>query len=255
MRAFSLVELSIVLVILGLLTGGILAGQSLIRAAELRDVTNDFQRYSTATYTFRDKYMALPGDMTNAIQFWGTANNDPATCATTSTGDMRTCNGNGDGNITAATISNEQYRFWQHLANAGLVAGTYSGINGPSATVTYDSVVGQNIPASRISNAGWAMHSAYTETNPAAAPFLRSYSLRLMFGRDIPDGTVRDPALTAQELWSIDSKIDDGKPGLGRIISTKGSYSGCATSDDYLTAEYALTTPGTTCAIIGQPGF
>ena len=84
MRAFSLVELSIVLVILGLLTGGILAGQSLIRAAELRAVTTEYQRYVAAVQTFRDKYMALPGDMPNAIAFWGAAHATPATCQTTS---------------------------------------------------------------------------------------------------------------------------------------------------------------------------
>ena len=69
--AFSLVELSIVLVILGLLTGGILSGQSLIRAAELRSVTTEYSRYTAATYSFRDKYFALPGDMSNAESFWG----------------------------------------------------------------------------------------------------------------------------------------------------------------------------------------
>ncbi|MBN9993879.1 prepilin-type N-terminal cleavage/methylation domain-containing protein, partial [Listeria monocytogenes] len=70
---FSLIELSIVLVILGLLTGGILAGQSLIRAAELRSVGEEYQKNRTAVATFRDKYFAIPGDMTNATSFWGLA--------------------------------------------------------------------------------------------------------------------------------------------------------------------------------------
>lgn len=69
--AFSLVELSIVLVILGLLVGGVVAGQSLIRAAELRSVSTDYQRFLTATLTFRDKYFALPGDFTMASRVWG----------------------------------------------------------------------------------------------------------------------------------------------------------------------------------------
>jgi prepilin-type N-terminal cleavage/methylation domain-containing protein len=58
--AFSLVELSIVLVILGLLVGGVLSGQSLIRAAALRSVTNDYSRYSAAVNTFKDKYFPAP---------------------------------------------------------------------------------------------------------------------------------------------------------------------------------------------------
>lgn len=68
-NAFSLVELSIVLVILGLLTGGILAGQSLIRAAELRAVSTEYNRHFTAIQSFRNRYMALPGDMNNATRF------------------------------------------------------------------------------------------------------------------------------------------------------------------------------------------
>ena len=69
-KGFSLVELSIVLVILGLLVGGVLSGQSLIRAAELRAATQEYQRYYTATQTFRDKYFAIPGDFNNAQAFW-----------------------------------------------------------------------------------------------------------------------------------------------------------------------------------------
>ena len=73
-RAFSLVELSIVLVILGLLVGGVLSGQSLIAAAALRSVTTQEARWVAATQTFRDKYFALPGDMNNATSFWGRMN-------------------------------------------------------------------------------------------------------------------------------------------------------------------------------------
>jgi prepilin-type N-terminal cleavage/methylation domain-containing protein len=80
--AFSLVELSIVLVILGLLVGGVLMGQSLIRAAELRRVVTDYNKYTTAVQSFRDKYFALPGDMTNAQNFWGVQDPTPATCRT-----------------------------------------------------------------------------------------------------------------------------------------------------------------------------
>ena len=62
-RGFTLVELSIVLVILGLLVGGVLSGQSLIRAAELRAVSTEHSKFVTAMNSFRDKYFAAPGDM------------------------------------------------------------------------------------------------------------------------------------------------------------------------------------------------
>src|SRR3569833_2534544 len=125
-RGFTLVELSIVLVILGLLVGGVLTGQSLIRAAELRSVTTQEQRYVTAVQTFRDKYFALPGDMTNATAYWGTATacpgDYPSPAATSAT-----CNGDGDVQI----FSRETFRFCQQLANAGLGGG--GGGGGPGA--------------------------------------------------------------------------------------------------------------------------
>ena len=64
--AFTLVELSIVIVIIGLLIGGILGGQSLIHASELKSVISDFQKYQSAITQFRTQYNAWPGDMPNA---------------------------------------------------------------------------------------------------------------------------------------------------------------------------------------------
>ncbi len=131
-QAFSLVELSIVLVILGLLTGGILAGQSLIRAAELRAVTTEYQRNLTAIQTFRDKYFAIPGDMRNAQSFWGSAASCPGTASTTAATGVPTCNGDGNGQVglNPTATSNEKFRFWQHLANAGLIEGSFNGVGG-----------------------------------------------------------------------------------------------------------------------------
>jgi prepilin-type N-terminal cleavage/methylation domain-containing protein len=127
-NGFSLIELSIVLVILGLLTGGVLTGQNLIRAAELRSITTEFQNYQASVMTFRNKYMALPGDMVNATSFWASAGGtgaDAICFAVESTG-AETCNGNGDGSIGELGAPSERYRFWQHLANAGLVQGSYT---------------------------------------------------------------------------------------------------------------------------------
>ncbi len=125
-RGFSLVELSIVLVILGLLVGGILAGQSLIRASELRSVSTDLQRFQTSMAAFKDKYFGLPGDITNATSFWGARDNndgigtdctDLLTAETTS----RTCNGDGSGTISSvlalAAERHETFHAWKQLQN------------------------------------------------------------------------------------------------------------------------------------------
>lgn len=258
MRGFSLVELSIVLVILGLLTGGILSGQSLIRAAELRSVTSDLQRYESAVYSFRDKYLALPGDMRNAVRFWGAqaggmADGVDSTCIalTTAATSTATCNGNGDGMIenSAAGNTSERHRFWQHLANAGLIEGTYTGVRGPAATG--DVVIGTNAPAAKINSAGFGVLYRSTMSGESRW-FDGNYQTNVLsFGADISS----DPwepmqaALKPEELWNIDSKIDDQKPASGRIISTKGGspFTPNCTLGTTSDATYNLSHSSTAC--------
>jgi prepilin-type N-terminal cleavage/methylation domain-containing protein len=99
-RGFSLVELSIVLVILGLLVGGVLSGQSLIRASELRKVTTEYTSIVAAVGSFREKYLYLPGDFPNASQFWGAAAAGAGCWFTPNPGTVPTCSGNGDGRLS-----------------------------------------------------------------------------------------------------------------------------------------------------------
>ena len=131
---FSLLELSIVLVIIGLIAGGIVAGSAMIRAAELRAVITEVNKFQTSVHTFKDKYLGIPADLKNATSFWGAAHATPATCLSTVGTGTETCNGNGDGRVDRGLVlSNysESFMFWQHLANAELIEGTYSGIAGP----------------------------------------------------------------------------------------------------------------------------
>src|SRR4051812_21475415 len=97
-RGFTLLELSIVLVVIAMLVGGVLVGQSMIHSAELRSVTADINRFSAAAIAFKDKYHYLPGDLPNATSFWG-AKPDCSTLNLTPTPTTLTCNGNGNGYI------------------------------------------------------------------------------------------------------------------------------------------------------------
>lgn len=252
-HAFSLVELSIVLVILGLLAGGILTGQSLIRAAELRSVTTQYSAFLTATRTFEDKYFAIPGDMINATDFWGAMSSGSCPNATGGTG-TETCNGNGDGDITAsgsALSSNEVFTFWQHLVNAGLIEGSYTGISGP--TRNSSSIIGINVPATKLANGGWY---ATTTRNHAgdSVNYALDYGGYLSIGASYPSFPPINPLLSPEEAWSIDKKIDDGKPAYGRVIA--GYWNGqCAEADDGsnanndLNASYKLDDPNTRCIL------
>src|ERR1700730_14283222 len=97
-ESFTLIELSVVLVISGLIVGGVLVGKELIDQATARKVISDIEKFKTAVYTFEGKYNCLPGDCANATQFWDTDSSCPNT-PNNSVPKTATCNGNGDGKI------------------------------------------------------------------------------------------------------------------------------------------------------------
>ncbi len=113
---FTLVEIAIVLVIIGLLLGGILKGQELINSAKVKNIANDFRVIPTYIYAYQDKFKALPGDDAAV-----TSHVTGATLATTPSGTQ----GNGviDGLWNSTTQTDESYLFWQHVRLANLASG------------------------------------------------------------------------------------------------------------------------------------
>lgn len=243
---FSLVELSIVLVILGLLTGGILGGRELIKAAELRAVSTEYDKWQTSVYTFRTKYLGLPGDLRNAQSFWGIAASCPPSPGTDVVG---TCNGDGDGiigNHQEAGEIYEQFMFWQHLENAGLVSGDFSGSVGAGGS--YEAVIGENVPASKFSNAGWT--ARFRNNVPAGEPFwfAGDYGNAYVFGAQT--GTITHGAvLTPAEAWNIDLKSDDGKPGKGKVMARHWNTCTLADDNEDFEAEYDLSKETAECSL------
>jgi prepilin-type N-terminal cleavage/methylation domain-containing protein len=252
MRAFSLIELSIVLVILGLLTGGILAGQSLIRASELRSVTSELSRYRAATMAFKDKYFGLPGDLTNATAIWGIASGtlgNDTTCYYANTAG-KTCNGDGDGMIGLVTVW-EYWRYWQQLALSGLIEGGYNGVQGPGGS--FHAVAGQNVPAAKLSGMGWQAKSIATPYAGGAGLFAGNYGNVLYVGETRTNGALGVNAMNAEEAWNIDTKIDDGKPGTGRALVF--NTTGCTDTINYTladaaTASYNFTVTTNSCTLV-----
>jgi len=224
---FSLVELSIVLVILGLLTGGVLTGQNLIRAAELRSVTSEFNQYNTAIMAFKDKYLAFPGDISNATDFWGAMTSGTCPNATGGTG-TQTCSGDGNGFIQrtgAGGQTNEAYLAWQHLVNAGLIEGADTGIAGSDSK--WHSVVGENVPTSKMGGA-WVLNHDSSKTGHDEY-FDGNYGNNLRLFGSVDASTFNEtPALKPEEAWGIDKKLDDGMPALGQVVVR--DRVGCAVS-------------------------
>ena len=244
-----------VLVILGLLTGGILTGQNLIRAAELRTLSTEYQNYVTATHTFRDKYFALPGDMSTATKFWG---DDNAACADAAVpnGTPGTCNGNGDGIMNgpaAINLTGEMFQFWKQLALAGLVEGSYTGL--ATSINNINAQVGVNVPGSKMSNVGWtAYYRAVGGTDEPVTPIGNHFRVGA-YGAN----TTVYPFLKPEEQWNIDTKMDDGKPARGIVmplgIASCTDAGAAAGSELDLDAEYLLTNTAVVCRIFFLRAF
>jgi prepilin-type N-terminal cleavage/methylation domain-containing protein len=112
-KGFTLVEIAIVLVIIGLLLGGILKGQEMITQAKIKNVIADFSGISAAYYGYQDRYRAIPGDDAGATR-WGLT--PPAGAG----------NGVVSGKYNSSTATDESRLWWDHLRRAGFVAGSGS---------------------------------------------------------------------------------------------------------------------------------
>lgn len=194
-QGFTLVELAVVIIIIGLLAVGIVGGQSLIRAAELRSVISDVEDFSTNINIFEQQYLALPGDMQNADEFWN-----------------NTQSGNGDSIIDWDAAPNESLLAWQHLGLAGLAAGEFSG-SGNGA------LIGVNTPASRAGG-GYTLHDGaevkekYGVSNGML--MLKNY---ILLGNPSSGGKTDAPLFAPADAMNIDDKMDDANPDSGAVMA------------------------------------
>jgi len=141
---FTLIELAIVLVIIGLLLGGVLKGQELINSAKVKNMASDFKNTQVYIYGYQDKYRALPGDDRLAMtHLTGGQNASGGTLG----------NGVIEGDWDSATLTTEAALFWQHVRLAGLAAGptstadaTYFPTNADGGRIGIQSTSGFNGP-------------------------------------------------------------------------------------------------------------
>lgn len=209
---FTLIELSIVLVIIGLIVGGVLAGQDLIKAAQLRASIAQLEKYNTAVNTFRNKYNGLPGDLPFATaSSFGLA-------ATTSGG---TGLGDGNGLIQDPNQTNtpvgEILLFWRHLSDASLVDGAL----GTDLTVATAQAPTTLAPANDFPPTKMGRGSYFIVGSDAGINYFGMLGL-INAGNGGATGSanyyaIRTPSVSGIEGYNIDKKIDDGMPLFGSV--------------------------------------
>jgi len=220
-HGFTLIELSIVLVVIGLIIGGVLVGQDLIRAAEVRATISQIEKYNTAVNTFRGKYNALPGDLNAQVasQFGFTTRG--------------TYEGQGDGNWLIEGVRNnapannggryetagETVMFWVDLTtanglNLNLIDGSFS-IASPTtragANVT-GTVLDALFPAAKLGHGNYIYVYNGTDTNNY---YGLSRITQILAGSNV----VSAAGITARQAYDIDKKLDDGLPQTGNVTA------------------------------------
>ncbi len=250
---FTLIEMSIVIAIIGLIIGGVLVGQDLIRISQIRSTISQIEQIRTAMNTFRVKYNCVPGDCSAATNFFGT---DSLGCPAGG-GDAGTCNGDGNGVISDINYSNngqEVYRGWQQMGTdyANLIPGKYTGISGP---LKFKPLPDINSPRAKIREDG-VLSIYYLGSNAGSAYFFPSnYQHTIELFAHL--GTDNVGIFIPSEAYAVDQKMDDGLPAFGSVMGQPQSADNipCSTTSDPLTARYDTADNSFKCGLIFKLGF
>jgi len=227
---FTLIELSMVLVIIGLIVGGVLVGRDLIKAAEVRSQISQLIQYNTAVRTFQLKYAGLPGDLTQSeVTSLGFAAAPTRVDAFGNSGILGV--GNEDGQITpygyvhqvsyttACCISGETAWFWEDLSiNSGMISGKFNYAGSfpyPYAIKEATPIkIEDIIPRSKFNGVYVDVYNNYGNNYFSLVGFSAAGSLD-------GNGALRNntTVLTVRQAYAIDAKIDDGFPQSGVVIA------------------------------------
>lgn len=286
-QGFTIFEMLIVVTIIGLIAGSILIGRTIIRNAEIQSVITDVNQFKNAAKLFREKYRYLPGDLPNAASLWGVdagcnAGSTPNVDSTVAnvTRKEATCGGNGNGYIggtadgvnfptparAVLTTQKETRRAWQHLANAKMIEGSYTGA---TASGSAQMVPGLNVPASDIDLNGFIIMYSYVVDDNNMTPggvvdnnvYPSRYGHIIEYGNTVgncADCTLDKAGLFPADAARIDTKVDDGNPAFGNVMTfspANVNMPNCATSTTPSAAAYKLSIEAPACALIFITGL
>jgi len=188
---FTLVEMAIVLVIVGLILGGVFKGQTLIDSARVRSLSTDVSGIRTAWYSFQERYRSIPGDFSNAQ----------------SQIDSASSQGNGNGRIDDGQ---ERAGVWQQMALAGFISGSFDGAQNATGSASDMACAPGTCPKNPF-------NGYYKISYSAQAADVDGLAHEIFTGEQIP----------VSILSQLDSKLDDGKPASGRFRVHRAYLSAC----------------------------
>jgi prepilin-type N-terminal cleavage/methylation domain-containing protein len=250
-NAFTLIELSIVMVIIGLIIGGIISGKELILGAQVRSTVSQIIKYNAAVNTFQIKYQAMPGDFSNASNFIPGAvngNGDGLVGINGSYGGYSIAPGNTLCNysLIIAPISVEYINFWSHLSSSNLIEGSYAANNAGNVSL----ISGYNMPATKINQLAGIF--AYGNVSDQ----INYYQLGL-YAVSPGSGASTINFLSGYAAYAIDSKMDDGLPYSGIVIArglntntTVGVVGGTIESQASYVAQTSSSGDQTHCVVV-----
>jgi prepilin-type N-terminal cleavage/methylation domain-containing protein len=194
---FTLVELAIVLVIIGLIVGGVLAGQDLIKAAEQRAAIGQVEKLDTAVNAFRGKYNAIPGDVRTAANFGLTATS------------ILTTQGNGVLDPQGAALLEEAGMFFTHLAQSGLINENIAATTGQVTTSGVAATMTTYAPASKLGRGVLVRAQSSGGVN-----YYMMDSSSALSNAGVITAVYGIPPIIA---YNMDVKLDDGLPLAGKV--------------------------------------
>ncbi len=248
--AFSLIELSIVLIIIGLLIAGVTGGASLIKSSQLRSVMGEARGYAVAVNAFYSQFNGLPGDFPTAIG--------------------NSVGGDNDSTIeyygAASVPGSESSNAWAALRTIGAVDSiSLSPVIATTAPV-FGATASSTAPASKIQSAGWVFdYRTYTE-GAIGTPAYQNVVILTSNITGTPAAATTTPilgtnisaaAIPGSDALSIDSKIDDGIANAGKVRGINPGTAANATGNCYTYSAAANSTYFTsstlkTCALSYQ---
>lgn len=249
-QGFTLVELAIVMIIIGLLIGGILKGQELVSNARLASATSKVKAIDAAITTFRDSYQGLPGDVRSPTTRL------PNCLADTMCGSAPGANlGNNRIDVApgaAQASATENIAAWAQLAQADLLGGIQNAASGSNVEM------GVTVPAAEVPGQFYIGYhggtTALTTFGGPVASARQGHYLLLHNGALVAAATSAAAAagtttLTPNEAQRIDAKLDDGSPNVGSVLAMGATGAAACTTDGTNTATYVTANTSPLCGV------